>query len=103
MSMMLRHSAALALVVWYLTSPPVDKNNSHVIDANAPLATWVRIALPDKEFCESAVKTLRTDGANPSTQSPKGGNSRTLTSSEFRKKLLGAQCIASDDPRLKEK
>jgi hypothetical protein len=98
-----RYAAALALMGWYLMSPPSDKGNPHVIDSNAPLATWVKIPTPDREFCESAVKTLRTGGANHSTQSPKAGNSRTLTSSEFRKKLLAAQCVATDDPRLKEK
>jgi len=101
--MKFRHAAALALVCWYLMSPPIDKDNPHVIDSNAPLSTWVKIPTRDREFCESAVKTLRTGGANHSTQSPKGGNSRTLTSSEFRKKLLAAQCVATDDPRLMEK
>jgi len=101
--MKFRHAAALALVGWYLMSPPIDKDNPHVIDSNAPLSTWVKIPTRDREFCESAVKTLRTGGANHSTQSPKGGNSRTLTSSEFRKKLLAAQCVATDDPRLMEK
>ena len=98
-----RHAAALALVGWYLVSPPVDKHDPRVIDSNAPIAMWVRIAAPVREMCESWANTLRTDGANHSTQSPKGGNSRTLTSSEFRKKLLAAKCIATDDPRLKEK
>jgi hypothetical protein len=91
------HGAVLALVGWYLALAPIDQKNPQVIDENAPLATWVRIAAPDGEMCESWVKTSRTIGADPSTESPKVGNSRTLTSSQFRKRLFTSQCIASDD------
>jgi len=100
--MAIRHAAALALVGWYFMLAPIDKNNPHTIDNGAPLSIWVRIAAPDGDICHSWMITAHADGINLSTESPKTGASRMLTSSEFRKRLLTAQCVSSDDPRLKE-
>jgi len=105
-----RHAAALALVGWYLMTPPLGPTKcSNVpnaglaaivscqakIESQAPLGQWKRV--PDsQEFehktdCERAIsndchREVEADG----TSSPEG-------------ELCIAECIASDDPGLKSK
>jgi hypothetical protein len=71
--MNLRHTAALALVGWYLMMPPVTSDGR--IQKNAPLSRWYIFSnFETKEECEKARQV-----------------SSGLTT-----------CVASDDPRLKE-
>jgi hypothetical protein len=75
-AMRLRYTAALALAVWYLMRPPLPHLNPHAFHADtaARLARWIIVGtFPTQKECEA-------QRANP-----------------------WDQCIASDDPRLKEK
>lgn len=72
--MKLSHAAALALVGWYLMLPPVSSDGR--IQKDAPLSDWYIFSSFDtKEACE---KERQVSG-------------------------VSAICVASDDPRLKEK
>jgi len=100
-----RHAAALALVGWYLMTPPCRTvstwynggfgGGSCFMDSQAPIREWQRV--PDtqkfeyKTDCERAIsnechRTVDADG----TPSREGD-------------LCGADCIAENDPRLKRK
>jgi len=107
-----RHKAALALVGWYLMTPPLgptkcSKENpglSHTwsgnsvecqaqIESQAPLRKWTRV--PDtQEFeyktdCERAI----SDGCRPQVEDD--------GKSYLEGGLCNAMCVAADDPRLK--
>jgi len=90
--MTLRHAAALALAGWYLMVPPplsyVGKDGPL-----KPVRSWTAVSvLATEEECEAARSRL-------SQLDPKLGSYRGLPPEE----IYDAQCIASDDPRLKEK
>ncbi|MGA9884041.1 MAG: hypothetical protein WBQ34_10010 [Candidatus Acidiferrales bacterium] len=88
--MKLRHIAALALVGWYLMVPPiVQKNGKYQYDYAAPLSKWTEEdAFDTASDCKEDRETL--------VKASKGwGTSATDTAQE--------RCIATDDPRLKEK
>jgi hypothetical protein len=106
--MQLRHAAALALVGWYLMTPPLLCRSGTAqecpnyanckfcrSDSQTPLREWVRE--PDtKEFeyktdCQRAI----SDGCHSEVEAD------GTTSLEG--DLCGADCIAADDPRLKKK
>ncbi len=94
--MRLLHAAALALVSWYLMVP-VTKDTGHV-ESNLPLSEWSTImTFQSKEGCQSGFSALPRTGGVMSF-SGDGQNFHRLSESTLRK----AQCIASDDPRLKE-
>jgi hypothetical protein len=84
-----RHAAALALVGWYLMTPPSfprRANEEPVRDDGAPVSQWKHISSWDTaKACNAELERL-SDSPIP---------------------LIGqigisAKCIASDDPRLKE-
>jgi len=104
-----RHAAALALVGWYLMTPPTQLVKCerggwnpglfdsltciNRVESQAPLREWKRV--PDsQEFeyktdCERAISNdchWEADGVPG-----------------FVGELCNAECIAADDPRLKEK
>lgn len=85
--MNLRHAAALALVGWYLMVPPTGRDNQ-TRNADAPLSQWKRrpTIYRDKEECEHVLE-----------------RQHRLTYSSWAKAYEHAQCVASDDSRLKEK
>jgi hypothetical protein len=90
--MNLRHAAALALVGWYLIIPVSSKQ----ADLNAPLSKWKRWETynsADSAKCEyDRQGLLDVMGMNwDSVDSP------------GKPAFVKAQCIKSDDPRLKEK
>ncbi|HTR26336.1 MAG TPA: hypothetical protein VMI10_20355 [Terriglobales bacterium] len=106
--MTLRHAAALALVGWYLIVPPSTRRTVpnpvdpahpwHVrtpVDETRPLSEWQKIGQFDSEHdCHRALKRLVYEGEEP-------GHTQATNP---RKPVWGtAQCIATDDPRLKEK
>jgi hypothetical protein len=72
-----RQVGALALVVWYLMQPPLPDLNTHAVHKTAPQlcgdGRGLEASLPTRKECEA-------HRANP-----------------------WERCIASDDPRLKEK
>jgi hypothetical protein len=97
--MKLRHAAALALAGWYLMSPPFLPFEGRVkVDTDAPLSKWEVLGSDDTaadcnldhvDMWERAKKEFNAD------PSWKG---KTLLES-----ATAAQCIASDDARLKGK
>jgi hypothetical protein len=89
-----RHTAALALVGWYLMVPPrvirPQAPGQQTFDYGAPLSRWVVSSAYDTAHeCEGA-RFLNRQGHRQNTDPLKA---------EFD----AAQCIATDDPRLKEK
>jgi hypothetical protein len=85
--MNLRHAAALALVGWYLMIPPQTAQKT--FDDHAPLARWFVFSAHDAAHeCEGA-KFLNREG-------------HKQTGDPLKAALDSAQCIATDDPRLKE-
>lgn len=110
--MNLRHAATLALVGWYLMGPPIlhPDENSKMLGLEAPLSLWETIdefdsikACKDERFrteqngfiLEKETDTERAK--NPVTgMTPEQMHSRAI-------ELTLVRCVASDDPRLKEK
>ena len=83
-----RHAAALALVGWYLMMPP---HTATKVLFHAPLKDWVNQgAFDTADECENLRSQLRY------IMRSKAG----LTVEEHRA-IESAQCIASDDSRLK--
>ncbi len=105
-----RHAVALALVGWYLMTPP-----THVVqcerggwnptvasltcinrvESQAPLREWTRVS-DSQEFeyktdCERAI-------SNDCHREVEANGKSNLEG-----ELCNAECIAADDPRLKEK
>lgn len=80
-----RHAAALALMGWYLMMPPGD--------SNAPIARWHLIASFDTARECWAEQKQELDYY----QDPKHPDVNTWA------QWNTAECIATDDPRLKEK
>jgi hypothetical protein len=97
MSMNLRHAAALALVGWYLMISPLDPANMTQVDTGAPLSKWHSMkTYSSKTECDKGRDDERATGA-------RGLNSRSQTKRVIATALSSAQCIATDDPRLKGK
>ncbi len=91
-SVKLCHTAALALVGWYLMLPML-REKSFTPDSNAPLSEWwIQSSFDTAAECEEARTNLQRGIQLPA----KGG--RVDAGSAVR---LMAHCIASDDPRLK--
>ena len=97
-SMKPRHAAALALVGWYLMVPPILSNgpSPSIVDARVgvekPLSEWdVQDTFDSATECKRARQTLtaKTVANDP--------NLRAL----LEKADSLAQCVATDDPRLK--
>ena len=89
--MKLRHAAALALIGWYLLQPPMRSHSGrYEYDANAPLSLWSEHAAYDSAAeCEKG-KAKLAEAFPDAPASSKGF-------------LASFHCVASDDPRLKEK
>lgn len=81
-----RHAAALALVGWYLMTPPISKSGD--VFYNAPLTSWehqnVGSTLADCEKNKQAAIRLMAK----------------FSPGERLKAVQAANCIATDDPRL---
>lgn len=117
--MNLRHAATLALVGWYLMVPPaVSRQNWNRLMQSAPLGRWViRDSFDSADACRKARDGLAARGE----QEIDTAYDRWLAGRAPSDKLMSewaekynalvavrladtlATCIASDDPRLKEK
>jgi hypothetical protein len=105
--MNLRHAAALALVGWYLIAPPIRSGTSpddQVVDDRAPLSAWIIV-----DSFDAASDCQRTMKGTQSFHLKSFHDVEGLTEDQrrsARKQLKdmenAMQCIASDDPRLKE-
>src|SRR5262245_22527409 len=111
-----RHAAALALVGWYLMAPPYDRKGN--IENHASLGEWDLLQAYDSAAeCRTALNGLKGSAeksiaASNSTEQIARERSelQRLKPSEVKKKLYDlefriplAVCVATDDPRLKEK
>jgi hypothetical protein len=108
--MNLRHAAALALVGWYLMMPPSKKND-------APLSEWtISHSYASAEACQSVQNKTRdqaaaklktydnmTDKQRRELQHNQAALDQEMADSDSFDAAFQSACIASDDPRLKEK
>jgi hypothetical protein len=107
------HAAALVLVGWYLMVPPwpvaSDPNSSDVVpDVTASLGRWTtERAFDSARECEHWLDTrkvkARKEFQNPQKQEDPSSGPETLLAKKQAAEPLYARCIATDDPRLKEK
>jgi hypothetical protein len=105
-----RHAAALAIVGWYLMIPPNKRDD-------APLSEWtVSRSYDSAEACQSAqnknrdqaaAKLKQYDSMTDQQRSNLEHNQKTFDQETNDRDNFDAAfqsaCIASDDPRLKEK
>jgi hypothetical protein len=97
--MNLRHAAALALVGWYLMYPPTTPRPDHRNLTDAPLAEWKSgKSFDTAKECEAA--RLRVKKSAKELEDATVGDAVFHNLAE---NIASAQCIDSDDPRLKEK
>ena len=107
--MNLRHAAALALVGWYLMTPPAICREGTAqecpsiscafcqMDSHTPLRKWIRV--PESQEYEYKTDCQRAVSNGCHRKVDPDGNSYTegpLCSYPY------TDCIATDDPRLKE-
>ena len=105
-----RHATALALVGWYLIAPPVrtPRNDYPYLDWHAEYHDWkVLCASKSEDDCEAARragKKAATHGAVMIFPSgPRDQDFDEAHPGPWVEQQAVAECIASDDPRLKEK
>ena len=107
--MKLRHAAALALVGWYLMVPPLAGTKQHPgLDTNAPISHWsIYKSFDTAKACETALlKGIYANDGVPDMFHGLGVRSddpQAVTLALAFKDVALGQCVASDDPRLKEK
>jgi hypothetical protein len=109
--MKLRHAAALALVGWYLMTPPVTtvkgSDRYYRVLARAAICDWESSQRFDSRAdCESARLTARQNlsGASEANYDFSDSNGKALQGTlddAQRAAALFSKCIATDDPRLK--
>jgi hypothetical protein len=91
-----RHAAALALVGWYLISPPLGrpKNGNDYVDGGAPYYKWtVLLEFDDLTQCQER-RDLEIQDGEDGLKKPPTGDLWAMVETEL-------ECIAIDDPRLK--
>jgi hypothetical protein len=94
--MNVRHAAALALVGWYLMVPPMHDAKWYGVEraAKFPVSRWEPLPSYDSALeCESGKLWFQ--------QKAKKDEHKSESDHAFYGYMLQAQCIASDDPRLK--
>jgi len=96
--MRLGHGPALALVGWYLMVPPLTKGQK-TYDAAAPLQSWgVFRSFDSAAQCETYRASLLEERYRQPTTKEDVALQALVNWPGFR-----LQCVATDDPRLKEK
>jgi hypothetical protein len=87
-----RHAAALALVGWYLLTPPLDQDGK--VDWSAPYSQWMHLASYDTaEKCERE-RALFGASTGKEVGVPEGQQR------QFHQSFVNARCISSEDPGL---
>lgn len=98
-----RHAAALALIGWYLMTPPVVR--SGLTTAEMPTAPkskweiWGKFNTPHE--CETARSRFLSDPNNRVFYAAEASGTAQYHSAAKRK--IEADCISTDDPSLKAK
>ena len=102
-----RHAAVLALVGWYLMMPPIKGNLPDLkTDTDAPLSRWQqRGAYDTAKACEEKLEVLQgADGLTEAESKLSAGKNVTAKELQILSAPINyARCVATDDPRLKEK
>ena len=105
-----RHSVALALVGWYLMAPPVrqprNENDEPYLDQHAAYRDWEKIhTFKTRNECEAGQRRVTDDAITGKLTSFSGGSSFVLDEDPkpWLEQQTEAECIATDDPSLKEK
>jgi hypothetical protein len=93
--MNLRHAVALALVVWYLMLPPAHMHHGMLaFRQNAPFTRWTRGGRFDNEAaCRDVIASVSK------MRGPFENGQQAYVAAQ----TAAGRCVASDDPRLKEK
>ena len=95
-----RHTAALALVGWYLLVPLLV-NAPYKVDTEAPLRSWkVYQTFDTRDECDKS--RLAGQAKYKHTASAQVGSIKKGTRA-FALQMTFARCVSSDDPRLKTK
>jgi len=96
--MRFRHAAALALVGWYLMLPPPNPDNKNTILLGADLSLWaVYESYDNAKECRRERETLKA-------RIPFTDTDEVLKRGSISDKMRWfGQCVATDDPRLKQK
>lgn len=97
-----RHAAALALVGWYLMVPPLG--SGHKPDTSTPLSKWtivIRGSFDTARQCDER-HMKNVDGVSEFLKSYLRATP-TAAEQESIDAVSAEKCIATDDPRLKEK
>jgi hypothetical protein len=104
MSMNLRHSAALALVGWYLMMPPIPQDPLLLADPTPPLSVWfLQQSFDTAKECERARKTEDHEAELQMHDLAKSHAIETnMERAQFLLQRIFSQCIATNDPRLNE-
>jgi hypothetical protein len=89
-----RQTAALVLVGWYLLAPPALKGGGGY-DPDAPLNRWINEGSYDSAADCEAFRTSIIEAAS--------GHIAKQQAHYIQSYFLLSVCIASDDPRLKQK
>jgi len=91
-----RHAAALALVVWLLMEPPTRGGPPEILN-DAPLSQWwVEDQYDSKAECEKAIPSDKE--VDEMMKQCSNGECAVNVG-----RIMNAECVADDDPRLKEK
>jgi hypothetical protein len=106
----LRHTAALALLGWYLLAPALNVDGK--VDVEMPFRKWTQLATFDTApACQKALFTFQdareqkpttdTEWKEAKDAALRNGKQPPLDRKEMDKVFSELRCIASDDPRLK--
>ena len=103
-----RHAAALALVGWYLMSPPVrqPKRESAYLDEHAAYRDWkILHEFKTADECEAGRARAKSDAGNGNLTAFDGGYAGVVDvdPAPWLTQQAEAECIATGDPRLKGK
>lgn len=97
----LRHAVALALVGFYLITPPVTESGLGIsVDPHLSLSMWdIQGTFDTKEDCEKQRAKLKEDNPEPTGPWHRGDANRNSQALALR----NGQCVSTGDPRLKKK
>jgi hypothetical protein len=104
----LRHAAVLAFTGWYLLAAPVrqPKSEPPYLDEHAAYRDWkILHAFKTVDDCEGGQKRAVLDAESRNLTAWSGGFAGIIDTDPkpWLTQQIDAECIASDDPRLKEK
>jgi hypothetical protein len=102
-----RHAAALALIGWYLMAPPLIKggHDTYTVYRSAPLSEWIFEESFDSAVqCRQGILDNISGNRNAAVLAGEcAATPGTPCNTPLLDSAVLAKCIASDDPRLKEK